>query len=110
MTAGRTRLYRAAREAEAQDIMERRAFANPYGIEVKYFAYDRLGAVSYALLAARGFGEWPYYLFATEIRTGLIPPEAYVRVDGGILAVAIPTELLAELDTPDNLGVIDEGT
>ena len=110
MTAGRARLYRAVCEAEAQDIIERRAFANPYGIEVKYFAYHRRGAVAYALLAARGFDEWPYYLFATGIRTELIPPEAYVRVDGGILAVAIPTKLLAELDTPENQGVIDEGT
>lgn len=110
MSAGRTRLYRAVREAEAQDIAGRRAFANPYGIEVKYFAYHRRGAVAYALLARRALGEWPYYLFATGVRTELIPAEAYVRVDGGILAVAIPTELLAELDAPENLGVIDEGT
>ena len=110
MTAGRTKLYRAVREAEAQDIIERRAFTNPYGIEVKYFAFDRLGAVTYALLAARSFGEWPYYLFATAIKNELVPLEAYVRVDGGILAIAIPTELLANLGTPESLGVIDEGT
>ena len=54
------RLFRAVRPDELADIRRLGHFANPAGLETKYFATSRTGAEAYARLAQASYGDGPY--------------------------------------------------
>jgi hypothetical protein len=94
-------LYRAVKKAEAQSIRTLGVFTNPPGIEAKYFAETLEGARTYMFNANARFGDGPYRIVKTTIRSDLIEDEMLVSVDGGIRTVVLPTELLPYLARPE---------
>ena len=96
-------MFRAVTLDEALDIRDRGCFANPPGLEVKYFATTRLGAERYAALAAAAFGDGPFVIMSTAIDAVLIDPSFCVLVDGSIETVTVPTNILYLLQAPPEL-------
>lgn len=100
-TLPRTDLYRAVRPAEASSIRTQQALTNPPGIETKYFAVTLAGARLYARKADLRYGDGPYRIVKTTIRSDLIAKEMSLVVDGGIRTIVLPTRLLACLTRPE---------
>jgi hypothetical protein len=96
-----TELYRAVREAEARSIEAHGLFINPAGVEAKYFALSLSGVRKYASNADRRFGDGPYRIVRTTIRSDRIEAEMMVTVDSGIETVVLPTWLLPDLTAPE---------
>lgn len=92
-------LYRAVQVAELNQILQSGGrFANPYGIEGKYFSTALNGAAKYGRMAGQ---RWPqegaYTLVGTTVDVRLLAREMVTSVDGGIPTVYIPTSLLESL-------------
>ena len=96
-------LYRVVKPEELEQILEKNIFTNPYGIENKYFSTNLEGAMQYALMAEKAFGDPPYTIIGTSIsreQYSLLPADLKVSVDQGISAVLIPTHKLSLLSRP----------
>lgn len=102
-----TTLFRAVSTAELNSIRSTGAFSNSMGIETKYFSTTLEGARSYAAQAAAAFGEGPFAIVQSGIRSRLITTEMRVSggVDRGISTVTVPTELLPKLSAPRVLSI-----
>jgi hypothetical protein len=97
-----TARYRAVVVAECQNIQATGVFSNLAGYEVKYFSTTLDGAESYAAQASIAFGEGPYGIVKTSLRTAFITADMICSVDqGAIPTVTVPSELLPELDPPE---------
>ena len=78
-------------------IEETGQFINRGSAEGKYFSLDPEGVSSYAKQAVAGFGDPPYTMVQTQIRTRLLTPEMGARVDRGVNALVLPNGLLPGL-------------
>jgi hypothetical protein len=92
------------RNPELESIRSLDTFANPEGIEVKYFSATLAGAQRYAAMAAGAFGDGPYTIVQTGLPGSLVTPEMTTVVDRGIPTVIVPTEQLPILTRPIVLG------
>ena len=99
-------VYRAVLLAELEDPKHLEWFRNPYGNEVKYFALTRDGAAQYATYAATVFGEGPYWLVSAHFPSRFVGWRLQVTVDRGIASLALPTNLLVELQALQFLGLL----
>jgi len=99
-----TTLFRAITAAERASIDRTRGFSNIEGIETKYFARSLAGAQTYARQAAHAFGDGPFTIVRTKVRTSLIGASMRVTVDGNIDSVTVPTHLLDCLSRPEVIG------
>lgn len=97
-------VYRAVLLTELRDLERLGRFRNPYGNEVKYFALAREGAVQYAAFAMTSFGEGPYWLVTALFPTRFVGWRLQAVVDQGIATLALPTDLLIELQALGFLG------
>jgi RHS repeat-associated protein len=100
LSPGEMYLYRAVMDGELGQIMRTRTFQNPQGIETKYFSTTAEAAASYAReMYSRFPHEGAYTLVRSTIRRDAVPDIS--RVDlveaGGIEALALPTEVLAQM-------------
>lgn len=68
------------------------------------------GAESYAAQASRAFGDGPFGVVKTAIATELVTADMRCTVDGGIATIAIPGELLSELDPPEIVRSVSEAS
>lgn len=93
-------LARAVRPPELDSLVRLNRFDNPLGIECKYFCTSIEGAMTYAQMAQRRYGDGPYTIVVTAIDRSLLSKTSSVVVDGGIEAVTVPTELLYSLRPP----------
>ncbi len=76
------------------------AFSNIDGIETKYFSRTLEGARTFARMATVAFGDGPFSIVRTRIRTSLIAHDMRVTVDGNIETIVVPTHLLDCLGPP----------
>ena len=97
-------LYRAVTPGERASIDRAGGFSNIAGIETKYFATTLEGAQAYARRAAQVFGDGPFAIVRTRLRTNLIATDMRVTVDGNIDTVTLPTHLLDCLSQPEVVG------
>jgi hypothetical protein len=64
----------------------------------KYFTTDPAGAASYAQQAVSAFGDAPYTMISTQVRSSVLQlPLLQAEVDRGIPAFVIPNNMLSEL-------------
>ncbi len=100
---GQIYLWRAVLQPELEAIQSGRTFANPPGIETKYFSYSERGAAEFAKRMYGQFpNEGPYSIVRTAINVADIPdgsvlPHVSDVVDGG---VALPSDTLDKLGRP----------
>lgn len=100
---GQIYLWRAVLQPELDAIQGGRSFANPPGIETKYFSYSERGAAEFAKRMYAQFPtEGPYTIVRTTINVSDIPagsvmPYTANVVDGG---VALPSGTLSKLGRP----------
>jgi RHS repeat-associated protein len=99
---GEMYLYRAVQDGELRELLQTRRFANPAGIEVKYFSTTAEGAAAYARQAFRSWpAEGAYTLVRAVIHQDAINPASLIEhladAGGGIDALALSTEELAHM-------------
>jgi hypothetical protein len=90
---------------EGADIRSRGAFANPAGIEAKYFTTRLEDAQAYAALATSAFGDGPFEFVETSLENAAITPDMRVTVDRGLTTIVVPTNLLPSLGRPRMLSL-----
>ncbi|HXQ50141.1 MAG TPA: hypothetical protein VN802_03515 [Stellaceae bacterium] len=99
-----TALYRAVVFAEWQSLENTKVFSNLAGLEVKYFATTLDGAKSFAAQASLAFGDGPFWIVGTSIRTNYITEDMRCFVDqGAIPTITLPNELFPERDPPETV-------
>ncbi|MEJ2497062.1 MAG: RHS repeat-associated core domain-containing protein [Sulfurovaceae bacterium] len=91
-----TTLYRAVNPKELKNIENTKKFINKGSAEGKYFTTSNKNASNYAKQAVNAFGDEPYTIVKTKIKTNNLP-EAVRVDDGGIPAYVIPNKQLNSL-------------
>jgi hypothetical protein len=109
----RISVFRAVSQAEATSIESLGTFANPFGIENKYFALTEAGAIAEGGMLSKLdkslTGESsPYFLIKSTFPVDAITPDMVLKVDGSIDTIVIPAEKLILLSPPINHGIIQE--
>jgi len=100
-------LFRAVRPGELTQLANSGGvFANPYGVEIKYFATNLQGAARYARLAGTRFKDGPYTIVRTSADMRTLGSELMLTVDGGISTVVLPGHLLPTLSPATVLNYI----